>query len=165
MAAGHGQHLAHGQACDAAGVMAHHHPALPAAYYGQWHFQLAGLAGAGVWHAPINADFRGRVEPQAQAIADLVQTMLQVGLQAVRVKPAKQCLAGKILTRSVQVAELFALAQGAASRGQAVDQTKKLSRADHPAVSQGQHRRVEHHHPAIQLRATQGRVQMQHPAQ
>ncbi len=146
-------------------MVTHHHPALATAHHRQRHLQLAHLTGAGVGHATVDADFGGRVEAQAQSVARLIQSMLQVSVEAFRVEATEQGLTGKIATRCVEVAELFTTAQGAAGRGQAVDKTEALGGADHPAVRTRQYRRIEHHHTAIQLRATHGRVQMQHAAQ
>jgi len=91
--------------------------------------------------------------------------MLQVGIEAFRVEAAKQGLAGKVAAGGVQVAELLTPAQGATGRSQAVDETEALGGADHPAVGAGQYRRIQHHHAAIQVRTTHGRMQMQHATQ
>ena len=146
-------------------MVTHHHPALAATHHGQRHLQLAHLARAGVGHAAIDADFGGWVEPQAQAIAHLLQAMLQVRVKAIGVKATEQGLAGEIAARGVQVGEFFAPAKRAPSRGEAVDKTKALGSADHPAVCAGEHRRIQHHHAPVQVRAAHGRVQMQHATQ
>ncbi len=116
-------------------------------------------------HATVDADFGGGVEAQTQAIAHLLQAMLQVSVKAFRVEAAKQGLTGEVTARGVQIGELFTSAQGAPGRSQAVDKTKALGGADDPAIGAGQHRRIQHHHTAIQLWAAHGRVQMQHAAQ
>lgn len=154
-----------GHAPDTAGVMLHHHPALTPAHHRQRHLQLPGAARAGVRYATIDADLGGRVEAQPQTAVDLMQAVLQVGVETLGVEAAEQGLAGKVLARRLQVAELLAPAQGPAGGGQAVDKTETLGGANHPLIGTGQHRRVEHHHPAIQLRATQRRVQVQDAAE
>lgn len=154
-----------GHAPDTAGVVLHHHPALAPAHHRQRHLQLPGAARAGVRHTAIDADLGGRVETQPQTAVDLMQAMLQVGVETLGVEAAEQGLAGKILARRLQVAELLAAAQGPAGGGQAIDETEPLGRANHPLIGTGQHRRIEHHHPAIQLRTTQRRMQMQDAAE
>ncbi|MNP12303.1 hypothetical protein D3C76_1045310 [compost metagenome] len=145
--------------------MAHHHLALLPANHRQRHFQLPRPAGAGVRHATVDADFRGRIETQAQLIAHLVQSILQIGVEALRIEAAKQGFTGEITARAVKVGELFPPPQGATGRGQAVNETESLGGTDDPLVGTGQHRGIEHHHPAIQLGATQRRVQVQYAAE
>ncbi len=164
MPAGHAQRLALGQARNEASVMTHHHAALVPAHHRQRHLQLPGMSGAGVRHTAIDADFGGRIETQTQFVADLVQTVMQVSVKAFRVKTAKQRLAGKITACAVEVGKFFAPAQCASGRCQFVDKTEALGCADHPLIGAGQHRRIEHHHTAIQLGTTQCRVQVQHAA-
>ncbi|MCY1530614.1 hypothetical protein D9M68_658080 [compost metagenome] len=138
---------------------------MPPADHRQRHLQLLRASRRGVRHAAIDTDLGGRVETQAQALPIAVQAMLQIGIQAFRVETAKQALGGEVAARLAQVGKLFTPPQGASGRGDAVDKAEALGRADDEAVGQGQHRRIEHHHPEVQLRPQQRRVVMQHPAE
>ncbi|MCY1450605.1 hypothetical protein D9M71_674270 [compost metagenome] len=91
--------------------------------------------------------------------------MLQVGIEAFGVETAKQGFTGKVFPGAFQVGELFTATQGTAGRRQTVDETEAFGRTYDPLIGSGQHWRVEHHHPAIQLRAAQGRMQVQHPTE
>src|SRR3989344_2213031 len=106
--------------------MTHHHPALVPANDRQRHLQLPQAAGAGVWYAPVDADFRGWVETQAQPVAVLMQTIVQVGIETLWIEAAKQALAGEITAGALEIGEFFTTPQGAAGRGQAVDETQAL---------------------------------------
>src|SRR5690606_9999799 len=100
------------------------------------------------------------VETQAQRVTDPVQTMLKVRVQAFGIEAAKKSLAGKIATSAVQIGKFFPAAQGAAGGSQAIDKTETRGGATHPWIGAGQHRRIKHDHPAIQLGTTQCCVQM-----
>ena len=165
MATGHAQCLALGQTRNETGVMTHDHTTRVPAHHRQRHLQLSGATGAGVGHAAIDADFGRRIEAQTQLVADLVQTVLQVGIEAFRIETAKQCFTSKVAARTVEIGEFFTPAEGAAGRGQSVDEAKTLGGTDHPLIGAGQHRRIKHHHAAIQLRATQSCMQVQHAAE
>ena len=90
MPARHTQRLAVGHARNGPGMMAHDHTTVAATHHGQGHLQLEGLPRAGVRHAAVDIDLGGRVKAQAQALIDRLQTVLQIGFEAIWVKAAKQ---------------------------------------------------------------------------
>ncbi len=91
--------------------------------------------------------------------------MADIGVQALGVETAKQALAGEVVSRLDEIGKGFTAPKRAAGRGDAVDEAEALGSANHHAVCQGQHWRIEHHHAAVQLRAKQGGVIMQHTAE
>ena len=76
-------------------VVRHDHPTVPTPHHSQRHLQLLRAPRAGVRHAAINADFRGGIKAQAQAIRARLQAMLNISLQAFGIEAANRLLVAK----------------------------------------------------------------------
>ena len=59
-------------------------------------------------HAAIDADFGLRIETQAHPLPHRLQTMLDIGFEAFRIKAAEQGFAGEIGACLFDTGELFA---------------------------------------------------------
>ena len=113
-------------------------------------------------HATIDTNFSLRVEAQTHPLSSRLEPMLDIRIQAGRIESTKQCLAGEVTPRFVDATELFATTKGTSRGRQTINETKAFTRPDQGLIQPGRHRRIEHDHPAIKLRALQGGVIVQH---
>lgn len=146
-------------------MMRQHDTTIAPTDHGQRNLQGRRPTGSEMRHAAIDADFGLRIETQAQPLPHRLQTMLDIGFEAFRIKTAEQGLAGEIRTCLFDTGELFAPPQRTAGRRQSVDETEALGRPDHCLVEPGRYRRIQHDDPVVQLRAQQRGAVMQHTAE